>query len=115
MKSESRSTPEVRTKRSKGGSLAVNICLERVEGVMSSGEGYTGLEEATRVDGPGFTVGEADVGGLSATSGWRVVEEDMDEPSIGSDMSDDSDVVLDDGDCGVGASRSCHLAGRSFV
>ncbi len=39
MKSDRRSTPEVRIRRSKGGLLAVNMCVERVEGSMSSGEG----------------------------------------------------------------------------
>ena len=39
MKSERRSTPEVRTRRSNGGSLAVNMCSEIVLGVMSSGDG----------------------------------------------------------------------------
>ena len=56
------------------------------------------MEDATPVDERGLTGGEPDVGGLSKVSGWRVVEEDMDEPSRASDVRDESDVVLEDGE-----------------
>ena len=98
MKSDRRSTPDVRIKRSSGGSFAVNMCLESVAGVMSSGEGYTGVVDATAVDESGFTSGDSALGEVSEMSGCSVVEEETEDPSRGSDVRDDKDVVLEDGE-----------------
>jgi hypothetical protein len=72
------------------------MCFERVFGVMSSGDGYIGVEDAM-VEERGLTIGDAD-SGLSKSSGWRVVEEETEELSRGSEVSDDNDVVLEDGE-----------------
>ena len=47
MKSERRSTPEVRMRRSRGGLSCwpVKVWEVKVAGVMSSGEGYIGFED----------------------------------------------------------------------
>ena len=74
--------------------MAVNMCFERVVGVMSSGEGYTGEER-------GLTSGEME----GDASGWRVVEEETEELSRWEDVREDSEVVLEEGECGVGASK----------
>lgn len=98
MKSDRRSTPDVRTKRSSGGSFAVNMCLESVVGVMSSGDRYAGAVDATLVDESGFTTGDSGFGKISEMSGCSVVEEETEDPSRGSDVRDDKDVVLEDGE-----------------
>lgn len=67
-------------------------------GVMSSGDGYTSAADAMPVDESGFTVGDPAFGELSEVSGCSVVEEETDDPSRGSDIRDDKDVVLEAGE-----------------
>ena len=55
-----------------------------------------GVEDAM-VGERGLTIGDAE-SGLSKSSGWRVVEEETEELSRGSEVSDDNDVVLEDGE-----------------
>ena len=66
MKSDRRATPEVRSRRSRGGLSAVNMFLVRVEEVMKSGDGYFG--DCDRIGGFGK------VGEWSFSSGSGVEE-----------------------------------------
>ena len=74
MKSLSRSTPEVRTRRSRAGMLAVYMWSERVWDVMLSGSGY--------VCG-GEVEGEVDRKLLQDFEIWRVLGEGLEAGSVG--------------------------------
>ena len=83
MKSLSLSTPEVLTRRSRGGLPAVNMWEFRTSEVIDSGSGYVGWSFLSR--------SSEGVYGSGGDSGWRVVEEEMVESSV-------SDVAPEDGE-----------------
>lgn len=57
-------------------------------------------DEDAMVEERGLTIGDAE-SGLSGASGWRVVDEETEELSRWSELRDDNDVVLEEGECSV--------------
>jgi hypothetical protein len=118
MKSERRSTPEVRMRRSRGGLSCwpVKVWEVRVARVMSSGEGYVGCEAEIWVGsveewGGVVGVGEANMEVValgeegSVVSGWRVVEDEMVEYDSPLEREEAREVVLEVGDWRPGGWR----------
>ena len=78
MKSLNLSTPDVRTRRSKGGRLAVNMWSLRISEVIVSGSGYVSLGNclSSLSSSSSSSSSIAVVSGVGK-SGCRVVDEDM--------------------------------------